>query len=424
MEAKQIIETHRIDYTLLLLYAILVGIGWLMLYTVGHKGGYTSEWSDFLLKTAVGKQITCTGIALCLFLVLLEVKVSFWQQYAYVIYGLGICLLIIVLFLFMGSHTHSWIRLGWFWFQPAEIAKIGTCLALSRFLARAEPNVRSILNQFKIAGFILFPVWWIFLQPDISTCYLFFALWIVLFRAGFSGMPVFLGFLLSAVVILSLLYSAETVFYILSFFSIAFLIQPIRKKQVRMILLTIGMFLLSSIVMDKTQFIYKRQFKPHQRERVNIWLHPEKCDPRGMVYNLNYSKIAIGSGGLLGRGFLQGILVQTGRIPEVSTDFIFCSIGEAFGFMGSFSIITLFCIFLIRLIQIAERQSDTFARYYAYSVASFFFAPFLINIGMTMGLLPILGVSLPFISAGGSALIGFTILLAILLKLDSQRISE
>jgi rod shape determining protein RodA len=422
METKQLTKTRSIDFFLLALCVLLIGIGWLMIYTTGYRDGYPIEWWDFFLKTPIGKQIIATSICICIFLALWEVKTSFWERNAYFLYLWGV----ILLFWVFEANRHrsgssSYFIFGGFAFQPAEIAKITTCLALSRFLVSKGTNARNFRNQFKIVGLILFPMWWILLQPDYGALCIFCSLWFVLFRAGFSPIPMLIVLALSATSILSLFYSAEISFCIILLLTVACLIQPTQKKQPKRIILILGMGLLSTIVMDKTQHFYYHQFKPHQQERINIWLHPEKCDPRGSVYNLNHSKIAIGSGGLRGKGFLQGQMTRLGHIPEVQSSFIFCTIGEEYGFMGVLTIISIFCMFLMRLVQIAERQISPFARYYAYGIASFFFTPFLINVGMTMGLMPILNVSLPFISAGGSSMTGFTMMLAILLKLDYER---
>jgi rod shape determining protein RodA len=422
MEAKQMVQTRNIDYPLIALSLLLIGIGWLMIYTSGYRNGYPIEWRDFFLKTAIGKQIICTGICICIFGALWEVRTSFWERNAYFLYSLGV----ILLFWVLEANRHRsgsscYFMFGGFAFQPAEIAKITTCLAISRFLVEKGATARNFWSQFKIVGLILFPMWWIFLQPDYGAFWIFCSLWFVLFRAGFSPIPMLMVLALSATSILSLLYSAEIVFCMLLLLTGACLIQPVRSKQPKRIILILGMCLVSAIVMDKTQRLYYHQFKRHQQERINTWLHPEKCDPRGSVYNLNHSKIAIGSGGLFGKGFLQGQMTRLGHVPEVQTSFIFCIIGEEYGFMGVLTIISIFCMFLLRLVQIAERQTNLFTRYYAYGIAGFFFTPFLINMGMTMGLTPIWDVSLPFISAGGSSLIGFTMMIAILLKLDSER---
>jgi rod shape determining protein RodA len=422
MEAKQLTQTRSIDFFLLALCVLLIGIGWLMIYTTGYRNGYPIEWWDFFLKTQIGKQIIATSICICIFGVLWEVKTSFWEQNAYFLYLLGVILLFWVLEANRHrSGSYYYFMFGGFTFQPTEIAKITTCLALSRFLVSKGTDARHFRNQSKIIGLILFPMWWILLQPNFGALWIFCSLWFVLFRAGFSPIPMLMVLGLSATSILSLLYSAETVFCIILLLTVGCLIQPVRKKQPKRIILILGMGLLSTIVMDKTQHFYYHQFKPHQQERINTWLHPEKCDPRGSVYHLNRSKIAIGSGGLLGKGFLQGQMTQLGHIPEVQSGFIFCTIGEEYGFMGVLTIISIFCMFLMRLVQIAERQISLFARYYAYGIAGFFFTPFLINVGMTMGLVPIWNASLPFISAGGSSMIGFTMMLAILLKMDSER---
>jgi rod shape determining protein RodA len=260
MEAKQLTQTRSIDFFLLALSVLLIGIGWLMIYTTGYRNGYPIEWWDFFLRTQIGKQIIATSICICIFGVLWEVQTSFWERNAYFLYLLGVILLFWVLEAnYYTSGSKSWFVFGWFTFQPAEIAKITTCLALSRFLVSKGTDARNFRNQSKIIGLILFPMWWILLQPDFGALWIFCSLWFVLFRAGFSPIPMLMVLALSATSILSLLYSAEIIFCIILLLTVACLIQPVQKKQPKRIILILGMGLLSTIVMDNYRVYTKYQ---------------------------------------------------------------------------------------------------------------------------------------------------------------------
>jgi rod shape determining protein RodA len=310
----------------------------------------------------------------------------------------------------------------------------------------------------------------IILQPDAGSMLVFLSFSILLYREGLSPVPYIIGFILLLVFILAIYFgdnSGELIMYLMMlatgiftfnvkqgrnlwlsitgviaalalwlFFSrsqewglalmtaivLFYIIVFSRRGRFKIVLLTGSALFVSIALIYSTNFMFSK-LKPHQRDRIWVWLRPDKVDPRGAAYNLINSKMAIGSGGFLGKGFTEGTMTKLNFVPEQQTDFIFCTIGEEQGFVGAFAVVALYMIFLVRIVQVAERQRSNFVRLYAYGLAGIFFVHFFINIGMTMGLLPVIGIPLPFISAGGSSLLGFTAMLAILLKLDSNRYS-
>jgi rod shape determining protein RodA len=460
----------RTDSALLALYMALMGIGWLMIYAVGYRQGYTHEFSDFMLKTPVGKQTIFIIISIILTLLIFSADEKFWRIFAYPVYAFGLLLLVLVLI--FGREINgakAWFSFGIFGFQPVEIAKLGTCLALSSYLSSPSVSLRDSRAILTVLGLLAAPIFLIMLQPDAGSTLVFLSFSIMLYREGVSGLPYLIVAALGTVFILALVFDAnELVIYLMMICSLIFafniadkqrywlggtvaiaiaaaylffnnkpeaalmmmllavlvyLVVHSRRGRFRMVIVTAVSLLVCSVLVYGTSFVFNNVLKKHQRDRINVWLRPDKVDPRGAAYNLNNSKMAIGSGGLQGKGFLEGTMTKLSFVPEQHTDFIFCTIGEEQGFIGVFAVIAIFVLFLIRLVMVAERQRNNFARLYGYGLAGIFFFHFFINIGMTMGLLPVIGIPLPFISAGGSSLMGFTVMLAVLLKLDSHRYS-
>jgi rod shape determining protein RodA len=472
MISKDVVGGRGLDYVLLSLYLSLISIGWLMIYSVGHKQNYydTLTWSEFLVKTPVGKQSIFIAAAFIVTLFVFSVDWKFWRTFAYPIYGLGILLLIMVLFLGTKINgARAWFSFGGFGFQPAEVAKIGTCLALCSFLSSPSSNLKERRTQIIMGGILVLPMMLIMLQPDAGSCLVFFSFSIMLYREGLSPLPYLLAFSLALIFVLAIIFEAnQLVLYLMSlalgifvfnisekrawwgaataavlavafwlFFNqktdfamglalaavLVYLVVHSRRGRFKMVIITAVGLLGAACIVYVTSFAFNTLLQKHQQERINVWLRPEICDPRGAAYNLINSKMAIGSGGFLGKGFREGTMTKLSYVPEQHTDFIFCTIGEEQGFIGVFGVLAIFLLFLIRIIIVAERQKSNFARLYGYGVAGILFFHFLINIGMTMGLLPVIGIPLPFISAGGSSLLGFSALLAILLQLDSNRYS-
>lgn len=451
-----------IDWFTILLYLTLVTVGWLAIYTASYdinNPGILDMGKNY------GKQLFWIGTCLGVGALIQLFDTRFYTGFSYVIYGL--VMLLLVLTLVVGSEisgSRSWIKLGFFNVQPAEFAKFGTCLVLARVLSII--SLKETKNQLIVGGLIAFPMLLILLQGDAGSAIVFTSLILVLYREGLSGAWLLLGFIAIALFIASLLMPLNWVFGSLVLFTGLILLynKGINAKAVQSFLVFLlpviaiivlaqfvtdtlllavlsGMVVLTALIATFTKrlvffllaflftcsiytkgvdYVYNSVLKPHHKNRIGVILGIVE-DNRGIGYNLNQSKIAIGSGGLWGKGFLQGTQNKGKFVPELSTDFIFCTIGEEFGFMGSLFVISLFMILFARIIHVAERQRSPFTRIYAYGVASILFFHFAVNLGMTIGIVPVIGIPLPFISYGGSSLLGFTILIFILVKLDSER---
>ena len=385
-------------------------------------------------------------------------------------------LFLLIAVLIFGTKVHgarSWFEIGSFRIQPAEFAKIATALALARYLSSYNVQINTFKSYVRVAAIILAPSLLIFMQNDTGSALVYFAFIFVLYREGISGSILFLGLFVLILFILALvldkliiiLLSIAVVFtifwflnrklkvvgtglgililnsgiiYGLNFFlhlgltyyyvflisigisGLIYIILGIRYKIKKVFLLLV--FLIGSVLFTySVDYVFNNFLEPHQQKRINVVLGLES-DPYGVEYNVNQSKIAIGSGGFSGKGFLRGTQTKFNFVPEQSTDFIFCTIGEEWGFMGTFTVVSLFIFLLYRLIGIAERQRSAFSRIYGYGVVSVLFFHIVINIGMTIGLVPVIGIPLPFFSYGGSSLWAFTIMLFILLRLDASRL--
>jgi rod shape determining protein RodA len=314
--------------------------------------------------------------------------------------------------------NQAWIPIGSFRLQPSEFAKSATCLLLARYLSSGTNKIQDFKTQLTAAFIIVLPTALILLQPDAGSALTFSSLILVLYREGLSGYFLVIEGLSILLFVLTILYNKYLV--VLGAIALAGILSYFYRKSRKSVTL-IGFGLLFSVFFTlSVDFAYNKILKPHQKNRINVILG-KVSDPRGIGYNLNQSKIAIGSGGLWGKGYLQGTQTKYNFVPEQSTDFIFCTIGEEWGFAGCFLVICLYLFLLIRIVNIAERQKSSFSRIYAYGVASILFFHIFINIGMTIGLIPVIGIPLPFLSYGGSSLWSFTILLFILLKLNSNR---
>lgn len=454
-----------LDWMTLSLYLCLVVVGWLMIFTVGYEDGF-SDIGGFL-SAPIGRQTIWIGISFLAMLVLYFIDWKFFQTFAYLFYIIAVALLILVLiFGTKINNATSWFVFGGVSFQPAELAKLATCLALSSYLSSFSTSMRNLNHQFISVGLFLVPFGLILLQPDPGSALVFLSFLVVLYRAGLSATIYIIGTYVTALFILALMYPALNIllallliasiilvtnskksnnplFISLALGALAIYISYIgyleyatiavgllflifgflewqNKKQRLILLLSLGIFA-GGILVFSANYAFNNILKKHQQERINVWLNPEKSDPRGASYNLIQSKMAIGSGGLQGKGFLQGVMTKLDYVPEQDTDFIFCTIGEEQGFMGSLSIMILFLWLLYRLITVAERQRSSFSRFYCYGIAGILFVHFFINIGMTMGLVPVIGIPLPFISRGGSSLLIFSLMIGLVLKLDSNR---
>jgi len=458
--------TNRgLDWMTFSLYLCLVMVGWLMIFTVGYEDGYNGI-GDFLSRP-VGRQTIWIGISFIAMFLLYFIDWKFFQTFSYLFYIIGLVLLVLVLFFGPKINgARSWFIFGGASFQPSEFAKLGTCLALSTYLSSFSTSMREFKHQAIAVGLMIAPMFLILLQSDAGSALVFASFMIVLYRAGLSSTIYIVGAFVATVFILALMYPAlnivlgltlvgilalsigfkkkresiiaalavaggawylsqiELLEYALGLALIVFIVYSVLEwlnRKERVVTLIAGGLIAGSALVFTANYAFNNILEKHQQERINVWLNPEKSDPRGALYNVLQSKMAIGSGGAQGKGFLKGVMTKLEYVPEQFTDFIFCTIGEEQGFAGSFSIMVLFFLLLYRIVMIAERQRSNFSRYYCYGIAGIIFAHFFVNIGMTMGLVPIIGIPLPFISKGGSSLLIFSLMIGLVLKLDSNR---
>jgi len=439
-----------------------------MIYAVGYNDEIAT--GPFDLNTNAGKQALFIGLSFVTIIVCLLIDANFWQTFGLLVFGITILLLIgVLVFGVTIKGANSWYRIAGFTIQPSEFAKFGTAVAISGFLSRYNTSMDNIRSVLIAVGMFLLPMFLILLQPDAGSALVFTGFLIVLFRAGLNPMLYILGItaivllilgfimnplliVLGLMMIINIIFlfnfkqklqwglllfgaSAVAVFFayldnVLPAIGIQTLLLLVsaytayQNRKSQLVVQLIGILAFGAVIAFSANYFFNEVMKPHQQDRLNVWLQPSKCDPKGALYNVIQSKISIGSGGLRGKGFLQGTLTKLNYVPEQDTDFIFCTIGEEQGFIGVFGIVLLFLILLLRIVSIAERQRDVFSRNFAYCVASVLFIHIFINIGMTMGLMPIIGIPLPFISSGGSSILGFSLMIGVLLKLDSVRMNR
>ena len=461
-----------IDWITIALYAALVLMGWFNIYAAVYDEHHASI---FTLSQRYGKQMMWIIAAVLLAAMVCILDVRFYSSFAYPIFIFSLIALAAVLV--VGREVNgskSWFVIGSIQIQPAEFAKIAVSLALAKFLGNYNGRLMEFRNFAIVCAIIFLPPLFIILQPDTGSCLVYLAFFLMLYREGLPSEFLLFGFLVIALFILSLLMQDAQVYLVaglivagfaafwiktrkgmdllrgLGFYTgiscILALVNLLTENRFEIHEVLLGAALLASsgfIIMSfirslpvvrmltlfivgallftfSVDFVFDEALSVHQRQRILVMLGMES-DPLGVEYNVNQSKIAIGSGGLTGKGFLQGTQTKYNFVPEQSTDFIFCTVGEEWGFSGSASVIVLFVALLLRLLYLAERQRSVFSRVYCYCVLSVFFLHITINIGMTIGLLPVIGIPLPFFSYGGSSLWAFTILLFILLRLDASR---
>tara|TARA_B100000900_G_scaffold122972_1_gene103712 strand:+ start:13800 stop:15059 length:1260 start_codon:yes stop_codon:yes gene_type:complete len=406
----------NIDKTSILLYMILIIFGWINIYASQYN-----EYVNFSidLNSRYGKQIYFIMFSIFIAFLILIIDWKFFYSITYPIYSVIILLLIIVLINGVATNgARSWFEIGNFKLQPAEFAKFTTALALAKYYNTIHIRKISFLNKLKTFAIFIIPLLLIILQNDIGSALVFTSFMIVLYREGLSVNFLLFGLLIILLFIITLIIKNFLYIYMIIFAVIMFMIF-IKRKKLSKLILTI--FITSSFFISSVNYIFHEILSDYQQKRINVLLGKE-IDPQGAGYNLIQSKIAIGSGGFSGKGFLNGTQTRFDFVPEQSTDFIFCTIGEEWGFIGVILFISLYTSLLLRILFLAERQRSNFSRIYGYSVATILFIHFTINIGMTIGLVPVIGIPLPFISYGGSSLLGFTILLFVFLNLDSYRL--
>jgi rod shape determining protein RodA len=406
----------NVDWPIILTYLSLCIIGWLNIHAAVYDD-LNPSIIDF--DTNYGKQFFFIISAVFIGFSILLLDSRFFNTFSPLFYGITILLLVLVLIIGRNvGGNQAWIPIGSFRLQPSEFAKFATCLILAKYLSSSTIKIQDIKTQLIAAFIIILPTGLILLQPDAGSALTFSSLILVLYREGLSGYFLLIEGLAILLFILTILYNKYIVLTGVLIFAALF-IYFIRKNR-KLIQVTGYGVILSILFIFSVDFAYNKILKPHQRNRIDLILG-KVDDPRGIGYNLNQSKIAIGSGGLWGKGYLQGTQTKYDFVPEQSTDFIFCTVGEEWGFAGSFVVICLYLFLIIRIVNIAERQRSAMYRIYGYGVASILFFHVFINIGMTIGLIPVIGIPLPFLSYGGSSLWSFTILLFILLKFDSNR---
>lgn len=482
------LKLQEIDRRLLGIYMALTSLGWFMIYSVTYNPD--TPYSFFDLSTLAGKQLVFIVFCFAFIFVILLTDWTIWRTFALPIYIFTLLLLPgTLIFGREVNGAQAWYQFGGFSFQPSELAKFGTCLAMAGYLSSTGIDLREWRSRIIAALIFLLPVVLIMLQSDTGSALVFFSFMLVLYREGLAGSWYTLGFGTAALVILGLMFDqpayvvacliafvnyqliskfkgekrlwwavfglllpltyfwpeivawfleanqikpelvGNTDVYVLAphllLFTAAFLPNYLKKNSIiqRQMQGWVIMLGLACTVVFAANFACYSILAPHQQTRIKIWLRAGEAEAnaRGSGYNLIHSKMAIGAGGFFGKGPLEGNMTKLKYVPKQSTDYIFCTVGEEHGFIGVASLIALFLWLLIRLTIIAERQRSNFSRIYAYGVTGIIFVHFIVNVGMTMGLLPTIGIPLPFFSYGGSSLIGFTLLIAVLLKLDSNR---
>jgi len=366
-----------------------------------------------------GKQLLWIGGAILIAFIILIIDAEFHPTFAWIIYGVSMASLILVRFLGREvAGSKSWFRFGDFGVQPAEFAKFAVCLALAKYLSDINIKMSDMKTRLRAFGIILLPTLLIFLEKETGCAIILLILILVLFREGLPGYLLLLSLGMAFLFFVAVVFPPLKLVYFCS--SLALLIFFLAKKKLRnFIFIGMGLVLATGIIFGaKPAF---EHFPEHQKKRINVFLGIE-TDKKDKAWNENESIIAIGSGGFAGKGYLQGTQTKYDFVPAAETDFIFCTVGEEWGFLGGTFIVGLFAFLIIRIILLAERQRSAFSRIYGYGVASIFLFHVLVNIGMTIRLVPVIGIPLPFFSYGGSSLWAFTILLFIFIKLDSQRL--
>ncbi len=443
------VRSKGVDWIIIWLYLILITIGFLCIFSVEHRSQENILQTIIGLKKNYSKQLLFIGISLVVAIFLLLTDSKLFTATANITYAFGIVLMMATFVLGREINgSKSWIPLGFFNLQPVETCKIFTALALAKYLSRPETDFNKPQSQIFAALFALIPIGFSLMQNETGLALVYFAFLFPMYREGLPPIYLVIGFSLAVLIVATILIEKNTLAIILTVIAgaVLFFMRRIIMRQKSILLLVVGVWILCvSIQRFAVPYIFKHVLHPYQVERIlntfgvdyvpedkvtavelnqqkekeNINSKKQKKEKEN--YNVKQSKIAIGSGGLWGKGFLKGTQTQGDFVPEQHTDFIFTSVGENFGFWGSALVVVLYLLFLLRIVYIAERQRSTFSRVYAYSVAGLIFFHIAINICMTIGLAPVIGITLPLISYGGSSLLTFTILIFILVRLDADR---
>jgi rod shape determining protein RodA len=428
---------NRIDGILLLLYFMLVVTGILAIFSVEHR---TTDTSIIMMNKSYMKQVVWLGYSLFIGLIIILTESRFFSSFAFLIYTIGIAVLIITIFAGVDvKGSRSWLGVGGFRFQPGEVAKIFTSLALAKFFSLNETNFKKLRDRLIATAIALSPALLIILQKETGLALVYLTFFLVMYREGLPSSILVIGLAAIALVLTTLLIDRITLAILITSFTllIAFLIRStLRRKMAPRIVLVTAWLISILFSQFAVPFVFKNVLAKHQIERIYSMIgidvpneynkaytpgEEHKEHTNSSEYNVLQSKIAIGSGGMMGKGFLNGTSTKNQFVPEQNTDFIFCAIGEQFGFAGSAFLIILYISLMLRIIYLGERQRSDFTRVYAYCVACILFFHFAVNISMTIGLAPVIGITLPFLSYGGSSLLSFSILIFILVRLDADR---
>jgi len=408
----------NIDWITIILFLGLVIYGWLSVYSASETS-LSAPIFDFSQR--YGKQLLWIGMGFFLAFIILLIDAKFFSSFAYVFYFLIIFVLIAVLiFGKTVAGSRSWFQIGSFALQPSEFAKFATALALAKYLSKLQTDMHRLKTKMIAFAIIALPALLILMQNDTGSAIIYLAFILVLYREGLSGWILVVGIILSVLFIITIKFGE--LYVGIGIVAFALLLLALFRVFRRQWKVWLAGLLVSLAFVSVVDFSFQHILEPHQRVRIQIMLGMKE-DPHGAGYNVNQAKIAIGSGGLTGKGYLKGMLTHNHFVPEQSTDFIFCTVGEERGFIGSALLVLLFVALLVRIVILAERQRSAFSRIYGYAVASLLFFNFTVNIAMTMGLFPVVGIPLPFFSYGGSSLWGFTILLFIFIKQDANRMN-
>ena len=410
----------QLDWPTIGLYGTLVILGWFNIYAAVYTPELDNSIFDFSMNS--GRQLIFIIASILLVTAIFIIDFKFFDNVALLIYG-GVMALLILVLLFGEdvNGARSWFQIGPLRFQPSELAKFSTALAIAKIFGEKNIKFYRLKDILTIGGIIAFPAILIILQKDTGSALVFGSFILVFYREGLTPLILVLGVITVTLFVLTLIFPKINI--IIGIGILILLAAILLRKNVKNVVIAFLFGVIASGVVYGVDFFVNDVLQPHQQNRIKVLVNPD-TDPLGAGWNVTQSKIAIGSGGAYGKGFLKGTQTKFDFVPEQSTDFIFCTIGEEHGFLGSSIVIILFVIFLSRIVFLAERQKTTFSRVYAYSVASILFFHFAINIGMTIGLAPVVGIPLPFFSYGGSSLWSFTILLFILLKLDAHRMQH
>jgi rod shape determining protein RodA len=411
----------KIDWTIVLIYLALVMIGWFSIFSARYNEAHPSI---FDMSQVYGKQLVWIGISLLIGFIVLLIDAKFFNAFSLWIYIAVLFSLFAVLV--YGKATKgatAWIEFGPIKFQPSEFAKMATALAVAGYLDRLDVDLQKRKDQLVAIALVLIPMALVLLQNDTGSAIVFVSFIFVFYREGLpgTGWVMIAGVVAIILFVFTLIWSQKIMYIILgSLFVLTLTYYLLNKKKG--LLTMVAVFAFMFVFVFSVDYAFNKVLQDHQQNRILVLLG-QLDDPKGVGYNVHQSKIAIGSGGLTGKGFLQGTQTKYDFVPEQHTDFIFCTVGEEGGFLGTSIVVLLYIVLLVKIIFMAERQRSTFSRVYGYGIAGILFVHVAINIGMTIGLVPVIGIPLPFLSYGGSSMLAFTIMLAIFVKQDAYRLN-